>query len=193
MGAVQDRSTTDLTALKSALGVTVPDFDVELQSALDIAKEEADSYLNNPFLEREELDETTGADPAMYVDPEVERPIPLMVERGLIAYAAKLFELEQAQLAAVGAIVSGGAPAVPIGATVTSVKTYSLSVSYGYTGGSGGGSGSSTDPLQAIKGRYWQRYRLIPGNYGSASYDRRKSARKLSAGEPFSSGGVISE
>lgn len=172
MGAVTDRSTVGLAELKSALGVTIPDYDDQLDAALVCAKEAADNYLNNPFLERDE------DDPAEYVEPEVELPIPQLVEKGVIAYSAALFAADIQQQQAIASIISGGAPPVPFGAVLTNVTTGALSVGFGYPT-TGGSSGSGvTDPLDSIRQRFWSRYRLIPGARGASSSPNR--VRRLS-------------
>ena len=166
--AIQTRSVTDLDALKTALGVTVGTFDDELTDALLCAKVEADLYANNPFLARD------TDDPAEYADPEVELAIPAPVEKGLVQYAAAVFADGQAVKAAIAAVTLGGAPAVPFGAIVTNVGTGSLSVGFAYPTTAGGGSGGVSDPLNAIKQRWWSRYRLMPGSRGASVVPGRR-------------------
>lgn len=48
--AVQTRLVLDLTETKSLIGISVSTYDDILQIMLDSAKEAADNYMNNPFL-----------------------------------------------------------------------------------------------------------------------------------------------
>lgn len=72
--AVKERSTVDLEKLKSFIYMptSITADDVILELSLEAAKEAADSYLNNPFLDPDDNEE----------------PIPASVEMGVLVYAA---------------------------------------------------------------------------------------------------------
>lgn len=154
--AVVDRSVVDVEAVKAALGIEGTELDDRIEELLEEAKIEADSYLGNPFLER---DQSSGR----YVDPEVELPIPRLVERGVVAYVAvELWSTTAFRLAA-EAVLRGDLDAIPPGERVVSVKTGDLSETYALAGASLAGDGKvAADPIEAVEARFWSRYRYEP-------------------------------
>lgn len=112
--AVQDRLVLDLVELKALLGITEATLDTLLTLALDVAKEDADDWMQNPFLQRVNLDwqdyrrndrvgqrrfddltvnytyrnDPEGLQPDRYVGtgPAHQLPIPSKVKLGVVEY-----------------------------------------------------------------------------------------------------------
>lgn len=68
--AIQDRLALDLADAKAFIGVVEDDYDVQITLYLESAKEKADAYINNPFLD------TDGS----------ELSIPSTIKEGVLEY-----------------------------------------------------------------------------------------------------------
>lgn len=75
--AIQDRSTITRAIARSELRIPASVADSTLDRWLAAAKEQADAYCSNPFVERD----PDTLDP---LDPVVELPIPAAVEEGIL-------------------------------------------------------------------------------------------------------------
>lgn len=153
--AVQGRSVLDRDAVKTALGITGSSLDDQIDELLSEAKVEADSYLGNPFLERD-------AETGRYVEPNVEIPIPRLVERGVVAYVALGLWSDTSFRLAAEAVLRGDLDAVAPGERLVSVKTGDLSETYALAGGGLAPGKAATDPIEALEARFWSRYRYEP-------------------------------
>ena len=139
--AVTDRSTIDLAAIKTLLGITTASYDTLLTLWLSAAKSRADRFLNNPFLERNAsfdlelpIDEDTNP---FWTDPAVELAIPADVELGVVAYVEWHFFMK-------------GRPK-----DLTEEKSGDLQRKYArYV--------DVADLLTHVQATYWQGYRLSP-------------------------------
>lgn len=153
--AVTDRSAVTVSSLKTRFGITGTDSDDILEEAPELAKADADLYLNNAFLGRDASGAWDTNDPLT---------IPALVERGVIAMVSvELWYNAILDTVTAGAISGSGS--LPPGTVTTSVRTGDLAESYGTIGaGSAGAFQESTpvDPWDWVRSRYWSRYRLTP-------------------------------
>lgn len=136
MGAVAERSTLTVADIREEVGIPATVSDGRVGRWLAEAFEAADTYLNNPFVQRDEDGEP--------VDPQVDLPIPAGVDRGVIEYVRWRWTASPS---------NGGG--VPLG--VTSESVGDLSKSYAASATLTGSVGDD------IARQYWSRYRLEPG------------------------------
>jgi len=141
MGAVVDRLDLDLAEMKAYLGVTVATYDDLLTDLFGAAKEIADEYLNNEFL-----------DP----DDGSELPIPGPVKYGVYTWAGQMSRIPGLGLG-VGAGGGGAASGVKAEKAGDVSRTF-MSAGQMYSSQSAGG-GYLTNEVAM----FWQPYRILPG------------------------------
>ena len=153
--AVRDRSATDIDAVLVKLGVEDDDAAVdELDALLTAAKEDADRYLNNPFLE-----DVTDED-----SDEVD--IPALVELGLVEWVRVAFGLAVSARARMASLLAGE-PVSDERTIGTNASTGGLSETRLLMPGAGAGDGigaglGGNDPFDAVRLAYWSAWRLSP-------------------------------
>ncbi|MEO1268450.1 MAG: phage head-tail connector protein, partial [Myxococcota bacterium] len=129
--AVQTRLALDLSQLKELLGIAGTAEDTKLQLWLDSAKEEADSYLQNPFWQQE-VDAYSGL--LIYSEPVVELPIPSTIKLGVVEF------------------VKGMRSMAPVGVSEEEVGDLKRKYSRFAT---------RDDLLREVRGTYWASHKLM--------------------------------